>query len=69
MRIILLLHTIVLIFIVFCSGESTYTVEVKDGVRYVHNHEPLWGDDVRVGLEFVRQIGIQDAGKAHVKRT
>ena len=41
-----------------CSrGEENYTVEIKDGVRYVHNNAPAWGDTLKVALEFVLKIG------------
>lgn len=42
------------------SHESTYTIEIKDGIKYVHNYAPLWGDEPKVSLEFVRQIGELD---------
>ena len=50
------------IAIVFNCGKSdkTYTIEIKDGVKYVHNKAPLWGDEPKVALEFVRQIGALD---------
>ncbi len=39
-----------------CRGERTYTVEVKDGVRYVHNLKPVSEKPV-ADLSFVRKIG------------
>ena len=51
----------VLIFSMSCSkSDQTYTIEIKDGVNYVHNNAPLWGDEPRISLEFVRQIGELD---------
>ncbi|MFC1492477.1 6-bladed beta-propeller [candidate division KSB1 bacterium] len=44
-----------------CSGEATYTEEIIDGVRHVHNLAPAWGDEQKISLEFVRQIGELDA--------
>jgi len=32
-------------------------VEVIDGVRFVHNLEPLWGSESNITLEFVQTIG------------
>ena len=32
-------------------------VEYKDGVKIIHNEEPLRGENPKVGLEFVRKIG------------
>lgn len=54
---------IAIIAFVFNCGKSddTYTVEMKDGVKYVHNHAPLWGDEPRVALEFVQKIGLLDS--------
>lgn len=39
-----------------CRKERTYIVEVKDGVRYVHNIKPV-SDKPTVSLAFVRKIG------------
>jgi len=39
-----------------CRGERTYRVEVKDGVRYVHNIKPA-SEKPAAGLIFVRKIG------------
>jgi len=36
---------------------ETYTVETIDGIKHVHNHAPLWGDEPKVELEFVQKIG------------
>jgi len=33
-------------------------VEIKDGVKFVHNDEPLWGDNPEIELKFIRQIGV-----------
>ncbi len=32
-------------------------VEFKDGIKNIHNEKPKWGDNPKVKLEFVRQIG------------
>ncbi|KPK95925.1 hypothetical protein AMJ80_02860 [bacterium SM23_31] len=39
------------------QSDEPYTIEVIDGVRHVHNHAPLWGDEPKVALEFVRVWG------------
>ena len=45
-----------------CSrGEENYTVEIKDDVRHVHNYAPQWGDEPKVALEFVQQIGQEES--------
>ena len=51
--------TILILILTFTCGqqEGTYTVEVKDGVRYVHNLSPAWGDTLKIALEFVQKIG------------
>jgi len=47
-----------LLLLFFCSkSDQTYTIEMKDGVKYIHNHAPLWGDTLKVALEFVQNIG------------
>ena len=50
---------ITIIAFVFNCGKSdeTYTVEMKDGVRHVHNLAPSWGVEPKVELEFMQQIG------------
>ena len=49
--------------LMFYCGKSdqTYTIEIKDGVKHIHNHAPLWGDTLKVALEFIRQIGDLDS--------
>jgi hypothetical protein len=39
-----------------CRRERTYLVEVKDGVRYIHNIKPV-SERPAVSLSFVRKIG------------
>ena len=53
---------ITIIAFLFNCGKSdkTYTIEIKDGVNYVHNHAPMWGDTLKVALEFVQKIGDLD---------
>ncbi|MCP4725676.1 MAG: 6-bladed beta-propeller, partial [bacterium] len=54
---VLILSTI-FVTIIGCSSEpETYTVEEVEGVRYVHNLAPEWGDESRIDLEFVRKYG------------
>jgi len=43
-----------------CSTDATYTVEMIDGVRTVHNIKPVYEGDSKISLEFVRQIGELD---------
>ena len=47
--------------VVFGQSKKTYTTETKDGVKYIHNIEPLWGKEQNIKLEFVRKIGDLDA--------
>jgi len=56
---IIFLFSFFLIMTASCGkeGKETYTIEIKDGVKYVHNHAPLWGDTTKVALEFVQQFG------------
>ena len=55
----LILVSVFLLFIVVScgKGDKTYTVEIKDGVKYIHNKAPLWGSEPKVALEFVQKIG------------
>jgi len=39
------------------ASEPSYTEEIIEGVRHIHNLKPLWGDEQRIRLEFVRKIG------------
>ena len=39
-----------------CQKEKTYSLEIKDGVRYVHNLKPNT-ESSGIGLEFILQIG------------
>ena len=53
--------SLIMLVMFFCSkNDATYTIETKDGVKYVHNHAPLWGDEPKVALEFVKKIGELD---------
>ena len=50
-----------LLFLFSCGKPNqTYTIKIKDGVKYVHNKAPLWGDEPKVALEFVKKIGGLD---------
>lgn len=56
--VIYLVSCAVFVFIISCGkSDETFTVEIKDGVRHVHNNAPLWGDTTKVALEFVQKIG------------
>ena len=50
-----------------CSSEATYTVEMVDGVRTVHNLKPLYEGDSKISLEFVRQIGELDGDNENLQ--
>lgn len=55
-----LLVIIFLLPYVFMCGqheESGYTIEIVEGVKHIHNYTPLWGDTLKVELEFVQKIG------------
>ena len=52
--------TLVCIPIIFNCGkkeEKYYTVEKVDGVEFVHNHKPLWGDEKKIELKLHLTIG------------
>ena len=49
-----------LVILMNCSGPSsadTYTFEYIEDVKHIRNHAPLWGDEPKIGLEFVRKVG------------
>lgn len=64
-KITLLLLLLIPVCLWNCSRETVpeeyYTVEVIEGVRYVHNYKPQWGNEPRVALEFIQQIGEFEA--------
>jgi hypothetical protein len=46
-----------------CSRqEGTFTIEVKDGVRYVHNRAAALGDSPGIAIEPVKTIGRAETG-------
>ncbi|MFC1564730.1 hypothetical protein ACFL6G_07315 [candidate division KSB1 bacterium] len=64
------LFTAILLLFLFsipnCTDSpETYTEEIIDGVRHVHNISPLWGDEERIKLEFVQKIGDMDESEAN----
>ncbi len=53
---------ILVLFQISCSSTpKTYTIEEIDGVKHIHNFAPLWGNEERIKLEFIRRIGGVDA--------
>ncbi|MFC1729141.1 NHL repeat-containing protein [candidate division KSB1 bacterium] len=56
-NIVMILCAIVFIY-VSCGDGATYTVEVIDGVRHVHNIAPLIEGEGNVHFEFVQKIGV-----------
>ncbi|MFC1555278.1 hypothetical protein ACFL7D_11650 [candidate division KSB1 bacterium] len=50
-----------LIPVMVMGQDKTYTVEVKDGVRYVYNEKPLWGDEPKIRLVLVGHLGEFDS--------
>ncbi|MFC1514092.1 6-bladed beta-propeller [candidate division KSB1 bacterium] len=58
MRSHLIITFVIAVLSVSCSSqESTYTVEIIDNERHVHNISPKWENDSKIELEFVRQTG------------
>jgi len=43
------------------TSDQTYTIETIEGVKHIHNHAPLWGDEPRIKLEFVKEIGDKES--------
>jgi hypothetical protein len=40
-----------------CTSRQTYKEETINGVRHIHNIEPLWGAEQNISLEFMRKVG------------
>ena len=57
MRTTISLLTVILLCAGCGNGNPTYTSEVINGVTYVHNHSPLWGEESRIELEYIGTIG------------
>lgn len=54
----LILALSIFVLLIGCGNSNDfYSVEMIDGVRTVNNIKPLWGDEEKISLEFVRQIG------------
>ncbi|MFC1514061.1 6-bladed beta-propeller [candidate division KSB1 bacterium] len=46
----------------FCGkGESNYTVETIEGVRYIKNTAPQWGEKPEVELKFILELGDNES--------
>jgi len=54
---------VLIVSILMSCGKSDepYTIEMKDGVNYIHNHSSVWGDEPKVALEFVKEIGDHES--------
>lgn len=52
----------IIVFVFSCSkSDETYTIKTIDGVKYIHNHASLWGDETKIKLELVLKIGDVDS--------
>ncbi|MFC1492995.1 6-bladed beta-propeller [candidate division KSB1 bacterium] len=49
--------TIPLILLSYFLSAAAQQIEYKDGVKYIHNDKPKWGDKPGVKLKFVQTIG------------
>ena len=60
---IILVCSALLIITASCGQKSfeTHTVDIIDGVRHIHNNAPQWGDETKIELEFVQEIGSLEA--------
>lgn len=55
---ILLSAMVFLIALFYAPCADAQKIEYEDGVRIVHNDKPKWGDNPKIALEFVKQIGV-----------
>lgn len=46
-----------LIILVSCNKQDEFYTNEINGVKHIHNEAPLWGDELKVKLEFVQQMG------------
>ena len=52
---------VTLITVLFSLNTSiAQEIEIKDGIKYIHNKEPKWGKEPKVKLEFIQEIGGMD---------
>ena len=47
----------ILSIILFSFSASAQKIEIIDGVKYIHNDKPIWGDNPEVKIEFLRTLG------------
>jgi hypothetical protein len=60
-RIRLCLLLIIVIVFAFGMQKNTYTVTTVEGVKFISNIQPQWGNTQQVSLQFVQKIGSMDA--------
>ena len=53
----IIVSALCLLLINCAPKEQTYTVEMVDGTRVVHNLAPAWGDEQKITLSLVRTLG------------
>jgi hypothetical protein len=47
---------VTLIILINCSNQdATYTVEIIDDVKHIHNIAPMWGEEPKVKLDYIRK--------------
>lgn len=61
-KIHLMILLLFIVLVVNCtSSDLTYEIETIDGVKFIHNNAPLWGDEPKIKLEFIRNFGETDS--------
>ncbi|MFC1564616.1 6-bladed beta-propeller [candidate division KSB1 bacterium] len=69
-KVIIGLFVSVILITAFTVNSNAQTIEIIDGVRYVHNNEPKWGNDPKVNLEFVQKIGgLEETDENYIFKT
>lgn len=48
---------IIFLFTIFDSSVWAQNIEIKDGIKYLHNDKYLWGSESKIRLDHVRTIG------------
>jgi len=52
---------IVTLFLSCGTQEKTYTEEIIDGVKHIHNLKPKWGEEQRIRLELITILGNNES--------
>ncbi len=51
---------LIIVFLFSCGSQQfdTYTVEIVNGIKYIHNHTAAYTGNQKIELEFIQKIGV-----------